>query len=341
VKDNFVVKRWKFWLGLAVSAVFLYLAFRGQDFGQIGSAIQKANYIYLAPALVAYFIGVWVRAVRWRYLLLPIADRSSRRLFPVVVIGYMANDVLPFRMGEIVRAYVLGEREKISKSSTLATIVVERIFDGLTMVLFMVVISLFIPLNEQIQLVIRIGAILFIGVLVLFFVAALWQSRATSLFGRLVGVLPSRVGDKAKEIFDSFLTGLQILRTKQALLAVFGLSILAWLFESLMYYVLSFGFNLNLPFHALTLTTAVANMATLVPSSPGYVGTFEAASLLVLSGVFNVARGLATSYTVVLHTALLLPVTLLGLFYWWRESISWSKVQRADVKPVESFQRAE
>ncbi|MCL5961132.1 MAG: flippase-like domain-containing protein, partial [Chloroflexi bacterium] len=130
MRENFVMKRWKFWLGLAVSCVFLYLAFRGQDFGQIGRAIRKANYVYVLPALAAYFAGIWIRAMRWRYLLSPVADRPARRLFPVVVIGYMANDILPVRMGELVRAYVLGEREQISKSATLATILVERIFDG-------------------------------------------------------------------------------------------------------------------------------------------------------------------------------------------------------------------
>src|SRR5438105_3805238 len=116
----------RLWIGLVVSLVCLVLAFRGVDMGAAAALIAGANYWLLLPALAAYFAGVWVRAVRWRYLLRPIKPMPSGRLFPVVVIGYMANDVLPARMGEIARAYVLGRQEGVSSTSVLATIAVER-----------------------------------------------------------------------------------------------------------------------------------------------------------------------------------------------------------------------
>src|SRR5690242_1391340 len=152
----------KFWLGLIVSLVFLYLAFQGQDFGKIGQALGEANYWWLLPALGAYFLGVYVRAIRWHYLLGPLKKVSVKRLFPVVVIGYMANDVLPVRMGEVVRAYVLGKRENVSKTGTLATIVVERIMDGITMLLFLATAALFVTVNKDIEGLEKVAAGVFL-----------------------------------------------------------------------------------------------------------------------------------------------------------------------------------
>src|SRR5438046_1939582 len=127
----------KFWLGLAVSLIFLGLVFAGQDLGKIWSALQRANYLALVPAVGLYFLGVGVRAVRWQVLLRPVLPKTQlARLFEVVVIGYMANDLLPARLGEVVRAFVLSRREQETKSAILGTIVVERIFDGITMVGF-------------------------------------------------------------------------------------------------------------------------------------------------------------------------------------------------------------
>ncbi|MDQ6602195.1 MAG: flippase-like domain-containing protein, partial [Chloroflexota bacterium] len=118
----------KFWIGIAISVVFLYLALRGQDFGALWRAMREASYVWLIPAIGCYFVGVVIRTYRWHILLRSTANIPMRRLWPVIVIGYMANNILPLRAGELVRTYVLSEREKVSRSATLATIVVERVF---------------------------------------------------------------------------------------------------------------------------------------------------------------------------------------------------------------------
>src|SRR5215212_3479150 len=140
----------KFWLGLVVSVFFLILA------------------------LVLYFAGVAVRTVRWQILLRPILPKTSlRKLYEVVVIGYMANDVLPARLGEVVRAFVLNRRTGVTKSAILGTIVVERIFDGITMVGFIAVSALFITLNATLDDLLKLGSILFLIVLAGFIYLAL------------------------------------------------------------------------------------------------------------------------------------------------------------------------
>src|SRR5690349_9452190 len=127
------MRSWRVWLGFGISFVFLFFAVRGQDIERIREALHEANYVWILPALAAYFLGVAVRSIRWHYLLRSVQDIAPRRLFPVVTIGFMANNVLPFRAGEVVRSYALSARYGVRKSSALATIAIERVFDGLTM----------------------------------------------------------------------------------------------------------------------------------------------------------------------------------------------------------------
>src|SRR5947208_3593439 len=123
------MRAWRVWLGFGISLVFLAFALRGQDFSLIWHSLKTAQYGWLLPALAAYFIGVGVRAVRWHYLLRGVQNIPARRLFPVVVIGYMANNTLPFRAGEVVRAYSLSARFGVRKSVSLATISLVHIVD--------------------------------------------------------------------------------------------------------------------------------------------------------------------------------------------------------------------
>jgi uncharacterized membrane protein YbhN (UPF0104 family) len=129
----------------------------------------------------------------------------------------------------------------------------------------------------------------------------------------------------------SFIAGLQSLRSGRAVAGVLGTSILAWLLETTMYWIIGeYGFNLGLPFVAYMLTTAAANLSTLVPSTPGYIGVFEAAAMGVLVGLFHENEAQALSYVLVLHAALYFPVTLWGIIYMFRESLSWSDLGRLE-----------
>ncbi|MGQ9674924.1 MAG: lysylphosphatidylglycerol synthase transmembrane domain-containing protein [Chloroflexota bacterium] len=323
-----MVKRWRLWLGIAVSLAFLFLAVRQvTDFEEALTAAREANYWYLLPALAVYFIGVWVRSVRWHFLLGPIKSIPAGRLFPVVVIGYMANDILPARIGELVRAYVLGEKENVSKTATFATIIVERLFDGLTMLLFMGIVSLLVPFEEGLQQIVRLAGLVFVGGLLVVLIVASSRSLTLRMLSVALRFLPSGLRSRFSAKADAFLDGFAATQSLRAMLVIMGLSIVAWSFEAGMYYLLAIGFDLRLPFYVLALTTAVANLGTMVPSSPGYVGTFEALCVFTL-GLFGADRNLAFSYTVVLHAALLVPITVWGLYYLWRYNLSLSQAQR-------------
>ncbi|HVC32873.1 MAG TPA: lysylphosphatidylglycerol synthase transmembrane domain-containing protein [Chloroflexota bacterium] len=317
-----VRQHWRLVVGVLVSLFFLAWAARlVGSFGAMVESLGQANYLFLIPALVAYFAGVWLRAVRWHFLLRPIKPIASRRLFPVVVIGYMANDVLPARLGELVRAYVLAEQEDVPKTTTIGTIVVERLFDGIAMLIFVGIVGLAVPLDVQIAAIFRIAAVLFVGVLIALFVVGSSRTRAVGLIERLERLLPSSLEGKVAALTDRFLQGLDCLQSGRLSAVILLLSLGAWLCESTMYFVVALGFGLSLGFPAYMLTAAVANLGAMVPAAPGYVGTFDFGALASLR-LFGAIPGQAAGYVLVLHATLLIPVTLLGFFYLWRANLS-------------------
>ena len=330
----------KFWIGVLISVFFLYLAFREENFAQIAAALGKVQYWALIPALAFYFAGVWVRAVRWGVLLSPLRRGiHPYHLFKVLVIGYMGNDILPARLGDVIRVYVLSRRERVTKSATLATILVERIFDGLTMIGFLTVSALFITLNSEMTAILRLTSALFlVGLLVFIFLAAS-PDRITTMVRLILGrspigsLIPVSLHERALHMTSSFVEGLAVLRSWRGVLSVMGLSVAAWAAEATMYYIIgAWGFGLTLPAHAYTITTAAANLGTLVPSSPGYIGVFDGIAKVVLAGLFKLDSSLALSYVVVLHAALYFPVTIWGLFYMARESVSWGELAALEKK---------
>jgi len=321
------------WLGFAVSLIFLVIAFHGQDLDQIGASLARANYWLLLPAVLLYFAGLWVRTLRWSSLLRAVHRCAPRDLFPVVTVGFMANNVLPLRAGELVRAYMLSNRRGVRASSVLATIAVEKVFDGLTMLLFMLVASLSVALTAQVRHVGLVAGLLFGGLLFgLVVLTTEWPRQW--LLERGLGLLPARVAVPLGQAAHTFLDGLGILRRRGDLIAVAVASLGAWLLEASMYWVIAEGFGLGLSPGAVLLVTAVANLATLIPASPGYVGPFEAGILLALAGAVGVERGTALSYAIAVHAALYFPVTLVGLYHWWRESLSWRAVRRLSAEEV-------
>lgn len=331
-----LIGNWRVWLGIGISVFFLVWAFsQVNNFGTVAVALGKANYLFLLPALAAYFFGVWLRAVRWHYLLRPLRSLPVGRLFPVVVIGYMANDVLPARLGEVVRAYVLGEREGLSKSAAFATIAVERVFDGVTMLAFMAAVGVFVPFDESLRRIFFFAAGIFAAALAAFFVIVGSRSVTQSIIGLIPRLLPGRSRSKAKSIVERFIVGFDAMRSGRLILATLGFSFGAWLAEATMYYLVALGFGLTLPLGAYVLTTAVANLGGMIPSSPGYIGTFELFSLASLS-VFGLGADAAISYVLVLHAALLVPVTLLGFFYLWRYGLSFRALQSRSAAPASS-----
>jgi uncharacterized protein (TIRG00374 family) len=324
------VKNWKLWLGVLISAAFMYLALRGLQLGEFWRALRSASFGWLIPAVLIYFIAVWGRALRWRFLLRPIKLLSMQDLFVIVVIGYMGNNVYPARIGELIRAYVLRQREGVSVSATLATIIVERILDGVVMLLFIFVALLFAPMSEWLQRVVTIGGLAFFGAFAIFVALARSERRAKRVYDWLIDhLLPTKVREPIRDFADRFMQGLHALRSGRDFLMVLLISPGIWLVETAVYWLVMQGFDFQVPFYALMLMSGVANLASILPLAPGNVGTFDAPSIEVLKG-FSITKALATGYTLVLHVTLWLPITLLGAIFMWREGIKWSEFSEAE-----------
>lgn len=323
---------WRPILGVAISVVFLVIAFRGQDLGQIRDALRAVDYWYLVPALALYFAGVMVRAVRWSVLLRPAGNVTARQVFPIVVIGYTANNVLPLRTGELVRSFVLGQKYGIRKTTALATIAIERLFDGLTMIAFILVATVFVSFTAELQHVALLASVVFAVILIGLFILTLGGSVRDRLLQLVLGPMPDRVAHRVETMVESFLSGLGVLRSRRDLALVAGTSLLAWLLEAGMYWTIALGFGATLSdvmtFAAALMTTGIANLATLIPSSPGYVGPFETATVLVVNGALDVPRTIALSYAIVVHAALWAPITILGAIEWSRQQLSLSRIRR-------------
>lgn len=322
---------WRAWVGTAISVVFIYFAFRGQDLGEIRQALGEVNPWWILPALVLYFSGVWVRAMRWRILMRPLAAVTSRELFPVVIVGYMANNVLPLRTGELVRSVVVRQKFGVRKTSALATIAVERLFDGLTMLAFMLLATAFVSFTSELENLAIIAFVLFTVLLLGLFALTLGGSFVDRLLQLVLGPMPTALADKVERMAESFLSGLGIFRQRRDLALVAGLSVTAWLFEASMYWILAVGFGGSvreaMGAAETLLTTGVANMATLIPSSPGYIGQFEYGVRLVLSGALGVPVGQALAYAILVHAVLYFPITLWGVWEWFRQQLSWREIQ--------------
>jgi len=323
-------RRWQFWLGLLISALFLYLALAGLELEEVWQNIRTARYIWIVPGVIVYFLAVWGRTWRWHYLLASIQKVKLSSLFPVVVIGYMGNNIYPARAGEVLRAYVLKRREGISMSSSLATILVERVFDGVVMLFFVFISLPFAPMSPHLRRLVVWSSVLFFGVLGGFFLVAARPENFKAFYRNIAArIIPERFRSRADGILVRFIEGFGGLRRPQDVIMVFVTSVFIWLTETTKYWFVMHGFEFYVPFYVLMLMTAVVNLATTLPSSPGYVGTFDAPGIKVLVQ-FGVPGAVAAGYTLVLHAALWFPITLLGIFYMLKESLSWKEV-RADV----------
>ena len=325
------MKRWQFWLGILISVVLLYLALSGLGLQDLGSAMQQANYWWLIPGVLVYFVGVWVRAWRWHYLLRPIKPISTRTMFPIVAMGYFGNNILPARAGELLRAVVLKRREGVPVSASLATIIVERVYDGVVMLAFV-----FLNLPElarltadsgfvgNIQTLALVGSGVFIGALAVFLLAAMFPERAERIVQAVIErVLPLRWRERTLGLARRFLGGLESLRSPREALMVFLTSLVIWLLETAKYWFVMHAFPFEVSFFTLMLMNGIVNLATTIPSAPGYVGTFDAPGIAVLQA-YGVDKAVAAAYTLVLHVALWFPITLLGGYYFLKEGLTWA-----------------
>lgn len=334
---------WKVVVGLIISGVSLAIAIRNLQPAEVWRALRQANYLWIVPAVLLYLLALVARTGRWKVLLLSEHSVPLRELLPTMAMGRGANNVYPFRAGEIVRVLILKRRNGISAAAGLASILVERVFDGLTMILFLLLAALIggIPVAQEIEGVGQVDVRLILWFAILVFGVALGGIYAVELWPApvrrlaewvIVRFVPLRFHTRLLNVVDRFVGGFSSVRSVFTLTLVLFFSIVVWTAETVSYRLLMNSFGISVDLHHLLLMSGAANLGTALPSGPGNVGTFDAPAILVLSGV-GVPVDTAIGYQLLLHAVLWCTETLAGLWSMWRTGLKKADLDQPLAEP--------
>ncbi|MEL6150038.1 MAG: lysylphosphatidylglycerol synthase transmembrane domain-containing protein [Chloroflexota bacterium] len=317
-------------IGITVSVIFFWLAFRQLQPAAFRQSLQQANVGLLLLGMGVYGVAVTIITLRWQFLLRALADVPLRKLFPLVCIGYMGNNIYPFRSGEILRVFLLRRNHDVPFGRGATTVIVERVFDGLVMLTFLIVPLTFIDAaSEPVRRIATVTAPLFIIALTVFFVLAARPNWLRGLAKRVANVLPGRPGDIVNDLSEEIVTGLRGLRSPADLAGTIVSSYATWAVEASVYWIVAFAFSLDLSYTVMLVVVGVVNLAGLIPAAPGNLGVFEFFASEVLTTV-GVPEATAVAYAIVVHIVIWLPPTVAGFFFLAREGLNLSALTRAD-----------
>jgi uncharacterized protein (TIRG00374 family) len=339
----------KILLSFLLAAFFLYLAFRGVDFSALLLSLKSANYWWIVLLVPIVLLGHWIRALRWKYLMAPIKkDCSLSNLFGAVMIGYAVNNVLP-RVGELVRPYVLGQKEKVSKSATLATVVVERILDLLSFY-FITCVALavyphaldpFFSNAESVRPFFYIGAFAGLCFFLLLFFKADTFFRYCMLMKKIT---PKKYSAKIDHILDSFARGLGVIKMKDKFAVIILLSIAIQGIYALGMYEPFFAFSSlvkpELDFGASVVLLIVSSIAWILPA-PGAMGTYHSFLTIAMVKLYGVDTATALSYSIVTHELGYIIFMVFGAYYYFKDHINVADFrlgEKNDVDDKDTFE---
>lgn len=319
--------------GLALGGVFIFLAFHRVDFRQMGAAFHEARYVFLFPALALLMLSIVLRSLRWGQLLEPVRRVGRRQLFSALMIGYMGNSFLPAHLGELLRAYIIGRNEKIPAGAVFASIVVERIIDVFTLLLFMAFTLVVFPFPPEVRLSGYITFAFVVALFVLLVVMKRHRPRTLQVAERLLRFLPPGPAGKLLHLLHSFLDGIVPLKYRRRYAQSTALSLAIWLCYAASFqagfYAFSFQARYRLPWSAALVLLVITTFSIIIPSSPGYVGTYHYLCQLSL-GLFAIPKGPALSFAFVMHALNFFPFLVIGGVLLWRNKISLQAVRQGE-----------
>ncbi len=325
MKGKSLLSSWQFWAGLLISLGAFALALRGVQLQKVWEALLQADYLYLVPAFLLLLVAVLTKAERWGVLFYPLEGLPRKHLFAAMGIGYLGNNIFPARIGELIRAYVIGAATGASKSQALATIVVERLVDILTLLLFMVVLLPTLSLPAWLQRSLLTLGVATVGLtLVLALVPAVerWLQSGIRWLERRI---PKLTKLNLESQVSSFMVGLAVLRVPKLAIPISGWSLVSWVSSGLAYYAVMMAFHLHLPVTAAFWVVVITSLGMVIPSSPGYVGVFHYLTVLTL-GFFGVDQGIALSYALVLHAVVYIFLSATGVYGMAVESLGFGEL---------------
>lgn len=313
--------RSRFWLGLGISVVFLYLALHNVEWADVYSAWREARAISLAAG-VLLLVACWgVGAVRWRVLLAPTPDLRVRDTFAYITIGYLANTVLPLRLGDLARATLIGRNKGLGVSRSLGSMAIERVLDLLTLIGLTLLLMLLIRMPAVVQAGLTTAAALALVALVFLMILAFNERRWPGLTALPARVMPHRVAERIMRLVANFSSGASVIRRPTRFAGVLGLSVLLWTVAGMAMLAWVHAFRLEVPWYAGFFLLVVINLGSAIPSSPGYIGVYHYLAVLALS-VWIPDRSPALAFAIGTHALNMLTNVTLGAWFLSREGIS-------------------
>lgn len=334
-------------LGIAVTILLLWWALRDVSVAEVWANIRQGDFWLLGASVLVATFGFFIRALRWKVLLAPLGVSTPvRSRFAGVSIGFMANNILPARIGEFVRAYAFSRLEPVSASAAFGTLVVERFLDGVVLLLFLVLAALSpgFPAVEALSegwggVLLRAAVIAVVAVMLLLFAMAALPHQLVSLAEWVGRHLPEHIARPIVLGLETFLDAIAIMRNPRLLFVGFAWTLFFWTWHGISFWLGMLAFGIDTGFVSAIFVEAVVGFGVALPAAPGFIGTFHASAKFALSDVYGVAEPASLAFAFGYHFGGWIPITLIGLWYAWRLGLSLADVGAAEERVEEDVER--
>ena len=317
-------------LGFLLSIILIYLTIRQIDFRKSLELIKNANYYVLIPGVLIYAFTYLLRSLRYYFMILPIKKTRDFENFPYTMLGFFMNNIIPLRLGELIRAKITGERLLISRSSILGTILVERLIDMVIFVMFFFLIMIVLPFPDFIKKSFYICGAVFGLCLVILMIISIYENKALAVFSKIP--MPFKIKGFVTEIFEKFTGGLVMLRKPGVFFTSFIISVLAWVLESLFLVIVAYSCGIDITVLGGIFVVIIIGIGAILPTAPGYIGAFEFMGVTALSAL-GVGKDAAFACIAIYHFLQLMVIFSLGFF-----SLIKAKISLSDLFKFEKIE---
>jgi len=320
----------KFLIGLLISIAGLWYALHGFNWSEFVDALKYVNYWYLALAIAIQFITIWIRALRWQWLLLPLKKIPMNTLFDATLLSYFGNMVLPLRMGEVLRAYVVSNKSNLSTSKILGTIVIDRVLDMLALMVF----AIFFVFTSNLLNVPKPIVILSIAATLIIFISLIYMGGKDPDYKKIkarYNILNTSIGSKIYDIVTNLLSGLTVLTTTPKKVGVYSSIGLLWSLYFMSFLLMVKAVNLDINIISSGVLYVMLTIAISIPAAPGYVGTYHATAVVVLTTIYSIDLAASQAFAIISHATVFIPFVVVGAVIFVKNSLNFSKIKSLEI----------
>ena len=330
---SFIRRHLNFLIGLLISGVAVYLSLRKIDFGALWESLHSIRVLFLFPAIAMQISCFFFKGAGWRFLLMP-AKKEVRlsSAISVLVIGLMVNNLFPAKMGELARAYLMGEKEELPKSLCLSTVGVEHLLDVVVLLIFLLVLLPTVSLPDWLRVTGTLVGFAALGMIVLMFLVMRKEEKFLDWLSRILKYLPERFRQKIQSVLNHFFQGFRVL-TGRYIFYAFGMLFPMWIMSFLYAYFMMGTCGLSLPFKAAVMVVIFVAFGKIIPSSPGAIGTYHYLVILVLTS-FQISKETALGYAIILHALSYLVEVVAGIIGLFAANLSLGSFTRRAEEPL-------